>query len=182
MRYKSTTTGTQLPERWGLPDALRDDTGVIFASVFPGYDSFAAEMARYYADHARRDQLAVLEDLRDRMVGPNGQPGLRQEIDRRIADLQEAIAREPFLLDRRFLFRVLSMGHSQFAELIGARGPNTQLNSACASTDPGSRGGGRLDPRRPLPPGDCSLRGRHYVRPSDRMVRCRLPGQRCRGH
>ena len=134
MRYKSTTTGTQLPERWGLPDALRDDTGVIFASVFPGYDSFADEMARYYADHARRDQLAVLEDLRERMVGPNGQPGLRQEIDRRIADLQEAIAREPFQLDRRFLFRVLSMGHSQFAELIGARGPNTQINAACAST------------------------------------------------
>ena len=134
MRYKSTTTGTQLPERWGLPDALRDDTGVIFASVFPGYDSFADEMARYYADHARRDQLAVLEDLRERMVGPNGQPGVRQEIDRRIADLQEAIAKEPFQLDRRFLFRVLSMGHSQFAELIGARGPNTQINAACAST------------------------------------------------
>ena len=26
------------------------------------------------------------------------------------------------------------MGHSQFAELIGARGPNTQVNAACAST------------------------------------------------
>ena len=90
MRYKSTTTGTQLPERWGLPDALRDDTGVIFASVFPGYDSFADEMARYYADRARRDQLAVLEDLRERLVGPNGQPALRQEIDRRIAELQDA--------------------------------------------------------------------------------------------
>jgi acyl transferase domain-containing protein/NAD(P)-dependent dehydrogenase (short-subunit alcohol dehydrogenase family)/acyl carrier protein len=133
MRYKSTTTGTQLPERWGLPDALRDDTGVIFASVFPGYDSFADEMARYYADHARREQLATLEDLRERMAGPNGQP-VRQEIDRRIAELQEAIAREPFQFDRRFLFRVLSMGHSQFAELIGARGPNTQINAACAST------------------------------------------------
>ena len=58
MRYKSTTTGTQLPERWGLPDALRDDTGVIFACVFPGFDSFADEMARHYSDRARRDQLA----------------------------------------------------------------------------------------------------------------------------
>jgi len=26
------------------------------------------------------------------------------------------------------------MGHSQFAEAIGARGPNIQINSACAST------------------------------------------------
>ena len=134
MRYKSTTRGTQLPERWGLPDALRDDTGVIFACVFPGFDSFADEMTRYYSDRARREQLATLEDLRARLAGSNGQPVLRQEFDRRIAELQDAIAREPYQFDRRFLFRVLSMGHSQFAELIGARGPNTQINAACAST------------------------------------------------
>jgi len=36
--------------------------------------------------------------------------------------------------DRRFLFQVLSMGHSQFAQLIGAKGPNTAVNAACAST------------------------------------------------
>jgi hypothetical protein len=36
--------------------------------------------------------------------------------------------------DRRFLFRILAMGHSQFAQYIGARGPNTQVNAACAST------------------------------------------------
>ncbi len=131
MRYKSTSKGTQLPDRWGLPDAMRDDTGVIFASVFPGFDSFADEMARYYADRSRRDQLAMLEDLRERTAGPDGP---RQEIDRRIAELRETIASEPFEFDRRFLFRVLSMGHSQFAELIGARGPNTQINAACAST------------------------------------------------
>ena len=45
MRYKTTTKGTQLPDRWGLPDCLRDSTGVIFASAFPGYDSFADEMS-----------------------------------------------------------------------------------------------------------------------------------------
>ena len=57
MRYKTTSKGTQLPERWGLPESLRDDTGVIFCSAFPGYDAFADEMARYYADHERREQL-----------------------------------------------------------------------------------------------------------------------------
>src|SRR5205814_7190013 len=62
---------------------------------------------------------------------------LRQEIDRRINELRVAIEREPFVFDRRFLFRVLSMGHSQFAEYIGARGPNTHINAACASTTQG---------------------------------------------
>jgi acyl transferase domain-containing protein/NAD(P)-dependent dehydrogenase (short-subunit alcohol dehydrogenase family)/acyl carrier protein len=134
MRYKTTTKGTQLPERWGLPDALRDDTGVIFASAFPGYDSFADEMARYYADHERRGQLATLESLLAGAVEGNGHSVLVQELKRRIDELRVAIDREPYVFNRRFLLRVLSMGHSQFAEFIGARGPNTQVNSACAST------------------------------------------------
>ena len=134
MRYKTTSKGTQLPDRWGLPEALRDTTGVIFASAFPGLDSFADEMARYYADHERRDQVAMLESLLAREVEANGHSTLVQEINRRIGEIRVAIDKEPYVFERRFLLRVLSMGHSQFAEFIGARGPNTQLNSACAST------------------------------------------------
>jgi malonyl CoA-acyl carrier protein transacylase len=133
MRYKTTSKGTQLPDRWALPDALRDETGVIFASAFPGLDSFAREMASYYADRARRDQLATLEALHER-VTENGQSLLVEEIDRRIDELREALEKEAYVFDRRYLFRVLAMGHSQFAEFVGARGPNTQINSACAST------------------------------------------------
>jgi len=134
LRYKTTTKGTQLPDRWTLPDALRDDTGVIFASAFPGLDSFADEMARYYADRAHREQLAMLESLRVRAAEVNGHSILGQEIERRIDELCDAIEKEPYVFDRRFLFRILSMGHSQFAEFIGARGPNTAINAACAST------------------------------------------------
>ena len=35
--------------------------------------------------------------------------------------------------DRRYLFQTLSMGHSQFAQYTGIRGPNTTINLACAS-------------------------------------------------
>jgi acyl transferase domain-containing protein len=131
MRYKTTSLGTSLPERWGLPDALRDETGVIFASAFPAYDAFADDLERYFVDRGRREQLAALEAIRARMRA--GEPAL-PEVDRRIAELRHVVQTEPFMFDRRFLFRCLSMGHSQFAEIIGARGPNTQVNSACAST------------------------------------------------
>ena len=134
MRYKTTSKGTKLPDRWGLPDALRDDTGVIFASAFPGYDSFADEMSRYYTDHSRREQLSLLETLRARVPDNNGHSSLEPEIDRRVEELRDAIEKTPYVFDRRFLFRTLSMGHSQFAEFIGARGPNTAINAACAST------------------------------------------------
>ena len=137
MRYKTTSKGTQLPERWALPDALRDDTGVIFASAFPGCDSFAQIISGYHEDRARREQLAVLQSLRARITDSAGHSVLRQEIDRRMEELRVALEKDPYVFDRRFLFRVLSMGHSQFAEFIGARGPNTQINAACASTAQG---------------------------------------------
>ena len=131
MRYKTTTLGTRLPDRWGLPEAMRDDTGVVFASAFPGYDNFARDLERYFTDRGRREQLLALEAVRSRM---RGDETAAAEVDRRIAELRRILAAEPYTFDRRFLFRVLSMGHAQFAEIIGARGPNTQLNAACAST------------------------------------------------
>ncbi|MBX7222216.1 MAG: SDR family NAD(P)-dependent oxidoreductase [Blastocatellia bacterium] len=131
LRYKTTTKGTKLPDRWNLPEELRDDTGVIFASAFPGYDSFAQNLSSFWADHARHEALEKLTALRSRM---NGFESITLEVDRQINELKAEIEKHPYLFDRRFLFRVLAMGHSQFAELIGARGPNTQVNSACAST------------------------------------------------
>ena len=168
MRYKTTTLGTKLPDRWGLPESLRDDTGVIFASAFPGYDSFADDLERYYTDRGRREQLRALEavrraDARRRAGRRRGRPA-----DRRAAARCSRPSRS--LFDRRFLFRCLSMGHSQFAEIIGARGPNTQVNAACASTTQAMAAGRGLDPRRPLPPGG---RGRPPTTPP--ATRC------CRG-
>jgi len=83
--------GKRLIQKWHLHDSVRDRTGVIFASCFPGLN-----MAMR---HARN----------------NG-------------------ADEDGNFDRRFLLQVLTMGHSQFAQWIGARGPNASINNACAST------------------------------------------------
>ena len=128
--YRRTTTGKLLPDHWMLPEALRDETGVIFASAFPGGDRLANEFSRYYTYQARLEQLAILEDLRCLTTSPES----LIEIDRKLQEVRSVLEREPYEFDRRFLFRVLAMGHSQFAEYIGARGPNTQVNAACAST------------------------------------------------
>jgi malonyl CoA-acyl carrier protein transacylase len=131
--YHKTTKGTFLPDRWMLPEALRDETGIIFASAFPGLDRLTDEFERYYTWENSRAQLAALEDLRRYTQDA----ATLQEIGRRIGALHEDLERTPYEFDRRFLFRILAMGHSQFAEYIGARGPNTQVNAACASTTQG---------------------------------------------
>ena len=89
--WRDTTTGKRVPTGWALPESMRKDTGVIFASAFPGYSKLV--------EH----------------IKANGDDGEGR-------------------FDRRFLFQILAMGHSQFAQLIGAQGPNTQVNAACAST------------------------------------------------
>ncbi|MDH3755891.1 MAG: acyltransferase domain-containing protein, partial [Acidimicrobiia bacterium] len=131
MQYKTTSTGSKLPERWSLPPTVHDDTGVIFASAFPGVDRLVDEVARYEEDRGRHEQLEALEHLRSRMADDNATVA---ELDHMIHELRAVIEHNAYEFDRRFLFKTLSMGHSQFAEHIGARGPNTQLNSACAST------------------------------------------------
>ena len=134
MSYKTTTTGSSLSDRWMLPESMRDDTGVIFASAFPGYDAVMGEQARYQVDVARHQRLEDLRALRTRAAQTGERGVLVEELDRRIHELEAELASDPYLFDRKFLFRAVSMGHAQFAEYIGARGPNTQINGACAST------------------------------------------------
>ncbi len=131
MHYKTTTKGTKLPDRWMLPDEIRDDTGILFTSAFPGLDSYEQIISDFYRDRIRRERLAELSGLQT-LAAQSGN-GIAEEIRKRIDALREEIEKNAYHFDRRFLFRVLSMGHSQFAEYIGARGPNTSTNGACSS-------------------------------------------------
>jgi malonyl CoA-acyl carrier protein transacylase len=128
--WRRTSKGTFLPDRWMLPESMRDDTGVIFGSAFPGLDRFAEEMRRFYAHERRLVRRTTLEELR----ACTSDPAALGEIGRQLAQVDDELRREPYSFDRRFLLRVLPMGHSQFAEHIGARGPNALANAACAST------------------------------------------------
>ncbi|HMN59942.1 MAG TPA: beta-ketoacyl synthase N-terminal-like domain-containing protein, partial [Anaerolinea sp.] len=129
---RQTSKGTYLPDRWKLPEALADETGVIFGSAFPGLDEMAGEAEKYYEYEGLGSQIAELQKVL--AVVPASQAEVRHTIEQRIAELTAHRARLDYQFDRRFVFRILSMGHSQFAEYIGARGPNTHVNAACATT------------------------------------------------
>jgi malonyl CoA-acyl carrier protein transacylase len=132
MAYKQTSTGSFLPDRWKLPELLADETGVIFASAFAGHDRIAEEAEKYYTYQMLAKQIEELQQM-ERLV-PAQQSDLREAFEKRVQELEAEKARLDYHFDRRYIFRVLTMGHSQFAEYIGARGPNTHINAACAST------------------------------------------------
>ncbi|TLN22224.1 acyltransferase domain-containing protein, partial [bacterium] len=131
LRYKRTSTGSYLPDRWMLPEALADETGVIFGSAFPGMERLAEESARFSEHQSLNNQLAELRTLQAKFAA---QVELQQALAQRVQELEALLAKLDYHFDRRFIFRILAMGHSQFAEYIGARGPNTYVNAACATT------------------------------------------------
>ena len=130
--YRRTSKGTWLPDRWKLPEAMADETGVIFASAFPGLDRMAEETSRYARFSLLNEQLKLLLELQLSLPSQSGV--LYKDLQGRIKKLKDELAELDYHFDRRFIFRVLAMGHSQFAEYIGARGPNTSVNAACATT------------------------------------------------
>ncbi|MDJ0961124.1 MAG: SDR family NAD(P)-dependent oxidoreductase [Acidimicrobiia bacterium] len=137
MKYKDTTTGTQLPERWMLPEAYRATTGVVFASAFPGANGLMEEAERFYTAKALEDRLTELQSLQARISDLGATPLLAEELQRRIHQLEAELEQNGYTFNRKFLYRAVSFGHAQFAEYIGATGPNTQINAACASTTQG---------------------------------------------
>ena len=136
MSYRKTTRGTWLPDRWKLPESMRDDTGVIFGSAFPGLNRVVEEADRYYEAKILERQLDEVNSLIKSVETSTASmdSSLLENLRQRASELQSKIKDLGYQFDRRYVFRVLSMGHSQFAEYIGARGPNTHVNAACATT------------------------------------------------
>lgn len=122
----------------GLPEDMQEDTGVIFASSFPGLDSCVEEVTKCVAAKAKRE---LIEDLKLSLsaylpfqFGPAAQAAEGQGEASKGGKAQESRHAVSYQYNRKLLFRLLVMANAQLAELINARGPNTQCNSACSGT------------------------------------------------
>ncbi|MCG3219106.1 MAG: acyltransferase domain-containing protein, partial [Candidatus Heimdallarchaeota archaeon] len=133
--YQKTSTGKYLPKDWALPDELQDETGIIFASAFPGYNNLISEITEHVTDKIQSKNDLERKNYFERIVSAVSNPDEKNELNKIMDEwTSDQTKEEQYQFNRKFLFRVLSMGHSQFAQLIKAKGPNTQVNAACAST------------------------------------------------
>ncbi|MBI5242108.1 MAG: SDR family NAD(P)-dependent oxidoreductase [Elusimicrobia bacterium] len=137
--YKKTTLGGLLPTGWALPESLRDETGIIFASAFPCLDSVVDEISRYLADKFRHKPLRELQRLFESLLSRVKDSDDRASLHRWYAEsfvsyMERHGEGGRYEFSRDFLLRALPIGHSQLAQHIGARGPGVQINAACAST------------------------------------------------
>ena len=131
--YKQTSIGSFLPGEWQLPEELKDDTGVIFSSAFPGDAEIIRELHRYFDHAVQEEKKEALSEFYSNLVKILSGAEMGETVKQLFNEEVSKYSDSEYAFNRKFLFRILSMGHSQFAQLIGARGPNTQINAACAS-------------------------------------------------
>lgn len=119
------------PTKWELPKKYQNSTGIIFASSFPVLDTLSEEITSYLENKLRDEFVDEIKELHNKI-----KIGLQQEQDQIFQDFMNNNKNKlsGYNFDRKLLFRLLVMGNSQLAQLIKAKGPNTTLNAACAST------------------------------------------------
>ncbi|MDR0734341.1 MAG: acyltransferase domain-containing protein, partial [Elusimicrobiota bacterium] len=133
--YKPTTAGGYLPDRWGLPESMIDDTGVIFTSAFPTVTTWITTVAQNITDVLSKKTLKQAESFYRYLIGAIGDEALKVSLtawfDEKFKEYKEHKAH---IFPQDFLLKAIPIAHSQFCQWIRARGPATHISGACAST------------------------------------------------
>ncbi|NHK31684.1 MAG: acyltransferase domain-containing protein [Asgard group archaeon] len=136
LKFK-TSVGKEITKGWALPESLRDETGIVFASAFPAYSNLISIISDFlsdkYANKNKEEVLSLFDQLINQIKDKNAKEKIQHWFNKNKTQLSFEKETQ-FEFSRKFLFEILSMGHSQFAQFIRARGPNTQVNAACSST------------------------------------------------
>ena len=137
MQYKKTRDGrTMIPDGFALPEEMQEDTGVIITSLWPNGETLLSELEKYlyeklflkpyeefekiyYYLMEKIDNLEIKEKLTDWFFKAKS---------RKRSDMGS------YKFDRNFLLNACPLGSAHLAQIIKAKGPNTLVSSACAST------------------------------------------------
>ncbi|OLS23139.1 MAG: 3-oxoacyl-[acyl-carrier-protein] synthase 2 [Candidatus Heimdallarchaeota archaeon LC_2] len=116
---------------WELPKAYQKSTGIIFASSFPVLDAISQEITNYLENKLREEFVKEIKQLHVKL-----QLESQTHQEKIFTDFLNVKKDEisGYQFDRKILFKLLVMGNAQLAQIIKAKGPNTTLNAACAST------------------------------------------------
>lgn len=137
-QMKITRAGTELPDAWALPAELRAETGIIFASAFPGMASLVDEVTREtaakYGAGAKKRLIDFYTGLVERIRDDRERERVTKWFTQEFSKIAGSDDDELYTFNRTFLLRVMSMAHGQLAQFIKAQGPNTHVDAACAGT------------------------------------------------
>ena len=132
--YKPTSTGGYLPDRWGLPADMIDETGVIFTSAFPVANSMMGDLTKRVAGLLNNKTAKEVRAFCDKFIAQISDPALKAEIENWYNENFKDKEVEPQAFTSEFILKTIAIAHSHFCQWIRARGPATAMSAACAST------------------------------------------------
>ena len=135
MQYKKTSSGSLLPKGYALPKEMQDRTGVIFSSVFHGFESIIDEVTKYFKDKFINKPLNEFENIYFYLMEHVKDVDIKRAVTTWFADMKnEAKGNKPYEFNRKLLLDIAALGSTHFAQIIKAKGPNTQISATCTST------------------------------------------------
>ncbi|MCK5311834.1 MAG: acyltransferase domain-containing protein, partial [Desulfobacteraceae bacterium] len=137
MQYKLSKNGkSYIPDGFALPEEMQEDTGVILTSLFPNGETLIGELENYYYEKFFLKPYEEFENIYYYLMEQVQDVNVKEELTEWFfkAKLRKKKNHGEFKFDRNFLINCCPLGSAHLAQIIKAKGPNTLVSSACAST------------------------------------------------
>ncbi|MDY0131850.1 MAG: beta-ketoacyl synthase N-terminal-like domain-containing protein [Desulforegulaceae bacterium] len=129
------STRLSLVEKFELPLEMQASTGVIMTSLFQGMEKFAREMKSYYYDKFYLKPYEEMENIYYHLMENLKSKESKDMVTDWFFKLRKKRKNSSeYEFDKNLLFNITPLGSAHFAQHIKAKGPNLNLNGACAST------------------------------------------------
>ena len=137
MQYKLAKNGKSLiPDGFALPEEMQEETGIILTSLFPNGETLIGELENYYYEKFFLKPYEEFENIYYYLMEQVQDVIVKEELTEWFfkAKLRKKKNFDEFKFDRNFLINACPLGSAHLAQIIKAKGPNTLVSSACAST------------------------------------------------
>ncbi|MDZ7664000.1 MAG: beta-ketoacyl synthase N-terminal-like domain-containing protein [Desulfotignum sp.] len=137
MQYKKMKGGrSMVPAGFALPVEMQEDTGVIITSLWPSGETLMAELEKYYYERFFLRPHEEFEKIYYFLMERIKEIDIKEELTEWFFKSKARKRKDfsTFTFDRNFLANACPLGSAHLAQIIKAKGPNTLVSSACAST------------------------------------------------
>ncbi|MEN8210707.1 MAG: beta-ketoacyl synthase N-terminal-like domain-containing protein, partial [Thermodesulfobacteriota bacterium] len=137
MQYKKVKDGkSMIPDGFALPKAMQEETGVIVSSILPNTETFITELEKYYYEKLFLKPYEEFENIYYYLMEKIKEQEVKEQLTEWFfkAKSRKKPDSANFKFDRNFLANATPLGAAFLAQIIKAKGPNTLVSAACAST------------------------------------------------
>ncbi|MDP4180221.1 MAG: SDR family NAD(P)-dependent oxidoreductase, partial [Bacillota bacterium] len=134
-----TSSGTILPGRLLLPEEMRDNTGIIFATGFFLIENVIADVSKFTASKfsvkPKIDIINFYESVISKVSDLNSKKILTDWFNSHYSKLNDNCSeKDLYEFNHNFMTSITCNANNKLAQLIGATGPNFVISAACSST------------------------------------------------